>query len=84
MVVAVNPEPVSVKAVQAVNGAEPQKSFPVLQAAVHTIVRESVFNMVVFEIIFLSKKSGMPGKKANQKIDYFFLQGAVVSKHKLV
>jgi hypothetical protein len=39
--------------------------------------------MVVFEIIFLGQESRMPGKKANQNIDYFFLQGAVVSKHKL-
>ena len=38
VVVAVNPEPVSVKAVQAVDGAEPQKAFFILETGDDAIV----------------------------------------------
>jgi len=46
-----------VESVQAINGSEPQKTILVLQAAVYTVVRETVFYMIVFEIVFLGTGS---------------------------
>ena len=48
-----NPETVSVKTVQAIDGSKPQESILILQAAGNAVIGQSIFNKIVFEIKWL-------------------------------
>jgi len=48
-----NFEPVTFKAIQTVDGSEPQESIFILKTADYTVIGQSILNMVMLEIIVL-------------------------------
>jgi len=48
-----NPETVSVKTVQAIDGSKPKESIFILQAAGNTVIGQSIFDKKVFEVKWL-------------------------------
>jgi hypothetical protein len=51
-----NPETISVKSVQAINGSKPQEAILILQTAGNTVIGKAVFYKIVFEIKWLCMK----------------------------
>jgi len=75
-----NPETVSVKPVQTIYGSEPQKTIPILEAAGDTVVGQTVFYKIVFEIIGLGSQRRTQITQTKQQYGNFLSH----EKHSLI